>query len=198
GSGLGLSTAYGIVKQTGGYIWVDSIPGEGTRMQVCLPMSEGLPAAKAGGEAAAEETASGGETVLVVEDELSVRTIISKVLEQHGFRVLTASHPAEALARWGDSTTSVDLLLTDIVLPDMDGYELADRFARGHPRARTLYSSGYSPEAYGNRRHLRPGGAFLQKPFDSASLVAKVREALDNPSLAADGGDADGSGGGPT
>jgi PAS domain S-box-containing protein len=180
GTGLGLSTVYGIVKQSGGYIWVYSEPGRGSTFKVYLPRI-----AETEAEALEPEPpalpARGSETVLLVEDEDSVRQLVQELLESVGYEVLTAARPAEALRLAADYVGPLHLLVTDVVMPEMDGPELAQRLRGLRPDVRVLYLSGYSPGIVADHGVLEHGGTFLQKPFSAEALEVKVRETLDTP-----------------
>jgi signal transduction histidine kinase len=179
GTGLGLSTVYGIVKQSGGYVWLESEPGKGCRVHVYLPRSD-QPVPSRGLAAYGPVAASGsGETVVVAEDEEAVRSLVVEVLQGCGYRVLAAAGGRQALAlcrrrRRG----SIDLLLTDVVMPGMSGPELARQVARIHPEIRILYMSGYTDRAI-----ARPGPdlQLIEKPFHPSALARRVREVLDAP-----------------
>ena len=177
GTGLGLSTVYGIVTQSGGALELDSEPGLGTTFQIYLPLAE-----EAGetAEPGAEPVAAprGSETVLLVEDDDAVRNLAERVLAEAGYEVLTASGGWEALELVGRYPNPIDLLLTDVVMPGMNGPELADRLGALRPETRVLFASGYTDGAV-FRREL-PGGtpAFIAKPFTPDALRRKVREAL--------------------
>jgi PAS domain S-box-containing protein len=178
GTGLGLATVYGIVKQSGGYVAVSSEPGRGSTFQIYLPRVEaqGAPATRAP-EAAAP---TGSETILLVEDEDAVRVPARKFLEEHGYRVLEATNGEDALrVLQRHEGAPVDLLITDLVMPTMGGKELAQRFRALKPEAGVLYTSGYTTAAVGEDGTLEPGTAFLQKPFTPDVLARRAREVLD-------------------
>jgi len=177
GTGLGLSIVYGIVKQSGGYIWVYSEPGRGTTFKIYLPRVD---TAEAVAPHPPLRAATGQETVLVVEDELAVRRIAERILLRAGYHVITATGGEEALLMCEKLGDRIDLLLTDVVMPRMNGGELAGRLARVCPGLRTLFMSGYADHAIVNNQVLLPGTHFIGKPFSAAELTAKVREALDS------------------
>ena len=177
GTGLGLSTVYGIVKQSGGYIWVYSEPGRGTTFKIYLPRVDD-PSEGPVVPSTAALPAGGNETILVVEDEAAVRKLVCKTLEARGYRVLEAADGGEAVAIAG--TQSVDLLLTDMVLPGMGGGEIAARIRDIHPRAKVLYTSGYTDDVIVRRGLMERGAAFLEKPFTPSILARRVREVLDS------------------
>jgi PAS domain S-box-containing protein len=179
GTGLGLAMVYGTVKQSGGYIWVYSEPGRGTTFKVYLPRleesSESLDLPNA-----ATAVPRGSETVLLVEDEEGVRSMVRGLLESHGYRVLEAERARSALQFCQDEAQDIHLLLTDVVMPQMSGRELAERVASMHPEARVLYMSGYTDDAILHHGVLQPGVALIQKPFTPEGLMRKVREVLDS------------------
>jgi len=178
GTGLGLATVYGIVKQSGGYVWCHSEPGIGTRFQVDLPRVEGsIEVSPLGIEAG--EPAGGSETVLVIEDEDAVRSLCCRALERLGYRVLEAQSPEAALRRLREREDAIDLVLTDVVLPQMSGSQLAREILRLRPRARVLYMSGYADDAIVHHGVLAGGVSFLQKPFGADALARHVRATLD-------------------
>jgi two-component system cell cycle sensor histidine kinase/response regulator CckA len=181
GTGLGLSTVYGIVKQSGGYIWVYSEPGIGTTFKMYLPRVE-QPAERVPARSAAQPGLGGNETVLLVEDEEGVRTLIRQVLERNGYSVLQAAKPKEALELCRQHTAKIDLLLTDVVLAQMSGRELVQEVAPMRPEMKVLYMSGYTDEAIVQHGVLQPGTWFLQKPFTTQSLLRKLREVLEGKS----------------
>jgi PAS domain S-box-containing protein len=179
GTGLGLSTVFGIVKQSGGHITVESAVNKGTTFRVFLP---GARAFVAGVEGRSTEKAAykGHESVLVVEDDDSVRRIITMSLDKMGYRVYEAGGPASALALWQNLTGDhVDLIITDVVMPQMDGKRLAERLLESSSRTKVLFISGYTDDAIIHRGVLEDHLHFLQKPFTPDGLAQKVREVLD-------------------
>jgi len=179
GTGLGLATCYGIVKQNNGNIWVYSEPGHGTTVKIYLPRAEELVQSITHPEER-DATPGGSETILLVEDEQAVRELVARVLRSYGYVVIEAATGEEAIMIANAVGMSViDLLLTDVVMPQMGGRMLADRIIREHPTIRVLYTSGYTDTAIVTNGRLDPGMVLLQKPFTSATLVRKVREVLD-------------------
>jgi PAS domain S-box-containing protein len=177
GTGLGLSTCYGIVKQSGGNIWVYSEPGQGTTFKVYLPRVD---APATGVTRRSPVTmARGTETVLLVEDECSVRSLSERILRSAGYEVLAASNGGEALLLFEKHASGIDLLLTDVVMPRVSGRELAERLIGLRPGLKVLYMSGYTDDAIVHHGVLDPGTHFVGKPFSSADLTRKVREVLD-------------------
>jgi CheY-like chemotaxis protein len=176
GTGLGLATVYGIVKQSGGHITVYSELGLGSTFKVFLPLSEDAVAVPA---AAPRTAAAGGsEAILLLEDEPALREVIREVLETAGYTVVTGSTPQEALQTALDARTTVDLVLTDVVMPHLSGREAAARVREIHPQAPVLYMSGYTDEALGHHGVLDATEHFLQKPFSTDVLLDKVRQVL--------------------
>jgi PAS domain S-box-containing protein len=177
GTGLGLSTVYGIVKQSGGYIWVYSEKGMGSTFKVYLPRVdqpvEDLP------DRSSPRVQRGVETILVVEDEDGVRGLVREVLHKNGYSVLQARHGGEAMLLCERHAGRIHLLLTDVVLEQMSGHDLALRLCALRPDMKVLYMSGYTDEAIVHHGVLEPGTAFLQKPFTTEALARKVRSVLD-------------------
>lgn len=176
GTGLGLATVYGIVKQSGGNIWVYSEPGGGTTFKIYLPRVKGKVERVV--RAAPVELRGGGELILVVEDDPALRTLLSRMLELLGFQVDAAPNGKEALDRLESGEVEPVLLITDVVLPGMGGSELAERAQRLMPQLSVLYTSGYTDAAIVHRGILQSGAPFLQKPFTRADLATKLREVL--------------------
>jgi len=179
GTGLGLSTVYGIVKQTGGHVWVYSEPGMGTSIKVYLPA--------VGGEASndaprvPQHLSAGSETILVVEDEEILREVAVRILQSAGYTVLTASHGAEAIDRLSEHGPEVSLVLTDVVMPGMSAREMAASMAERFPSVRVLYTSGYTDDAVLRHGVLDVHLDFIGKPYTIEGLTRKVREVLDKP-----------------
>ena len=177
GTGLGLSTVYGIIKQSGGYIWVDSQPEEGTAFQIFLPQAEGESALKES-LPLSPQLLQGSETILVVEDNDLVRDMTSEVLKQYGYKVIEAPGGEKALKVIQEYPGKIDLLLTDVVMPDLNGRELADQVLTLRPGIRVLYMSGYTDNAIVQYGILNPGLAFIEKPFSPELLADKLRRVL--------------------
>jgi PAS domain S-box-containing protein len=190
GTGLGLSTVYGIVKQSGGNIWLDSTLGKGTTFKIYLPrVEESAEAAQEGAEKGeAEDLPRGRETVLVVEDDEGVRQLSARILNRQGYRVWEAVNGAEALRIIEQQKEPIDLMLTDVVMPQMGGKELAEKVQPLRPQMKVLFISGYMDDAVVHREILDSASHFLQKPFSPAALARKVREVLDGQQGRASGG----------
>ncbi len=177
GTGLGLATVYGIIRQSGGYVWVRSEPGKGTCFNIYLPPCSVAPAEVS--RVGTRETPRGAETILLVEDEDAVRNVIRKVLSKAGYAVLVAANGEQALKCVQDHPNPIHLLLTDVIMPKMTGRDLAERLVRLRPDTRVLYMSGYTPDSIVNQGALEAGIQFIQKPLLPAQLLAKVRALLD-------------------
>jgi signal transduction histidine kinase len=175
GTGLGLSTVYGIVKQSGGYIWVESAPREGTTFSIYLPRLDD-PATPAPPPVPSAVPA-GTETILLVEDEDQVRVFVEGVLRATGYTVLAAARPEQALTLADRHGGTIHLLLTDLVMPGLSGREVAERVTTMRPTVKTLYMSGYTDDVA--VRHGVAGSAYIAKPFTPAALAEKVRSVLD-------------------
>jgi CheY-like chemotaxis protein len=174
-----LATVYGIVKQHQGWIEVESQPGHGTTFRVFLPRS--VESADATEDQPAEKAVRGGtETILVVEDEVAVRELVCNLLAGHGYRILQADSGLKALQVWRDSKDRIDLLLTDLVMPDqMNGRELAEKLWAERPRLKVIFTSGYSADVVGKDFVLHRGLNYLQKPYHPNKLALAVRDCLD-------------------
>lgn len=182
GTGLGLSTVYGIVRQNGGHIGVDSELGQGTTFRIYLPRTEEtrMPI-RAPSRDVSPRAIHGSETILMVEDEGAVRQLATHILKGHGYQVLCAGNGAEALRLSREHQGAIDLLVTDVVMPGMNGEQLARRLQSERPGLRVLFMSGYSDELMARYRVLDEDSAFLAKPFTLEALARKVRAVLDAP-----------------
>ena len=179
GTGLGLAMVYGIVKQSGGDIRVFTEPGQGTTFKIYFPRLES-------GEETARESApfslrpagSGTETILVLEDETALRGLVREVLVRRGYTVLDTGNPAEAIAICEQRGETIDLLITDVIMPGMNGPQVVERISRLHPEMRVLYTSGYTAKAL-IEHGVGQRFSFFAKPFSPEALASKVREVLD-------------------
>jgi two-component system cell cycle sensor histidine kinase/response regulator CckA len=181
GTGLGLATVFGVVKQSGGSIYVYSEEGRGTTFKIYLPAAD--PASAAPPALAVEPvTERGSETILVVEDDERVRDLVRIMLETTGYEVVLVATAGDAERICGERRDGIDLVLTDVVMPEMNGRVLAERVAAISPTTRILFMSGYSDEAVYHHGVIRPDAAFLEKPFSARTLTRKVRETLDGGS----------------
>ena len=178
GTGLGLATVYGIVKQSGGYVWVTSEPGRGATFRVYLPLVDETPV-RAPERPHPERSVRGSETILVVEDEEPVRSLIQRFLTTQGYNLLIASGGDEALAVAAAADAPIALLVTDVVMPGLGGRALADRLVAQRPGLKVLFVSGYTDDDIGRRGVLDPRTPFLAKPFTPEGLLRKIRDVLD-------------------
>jgi two-component system cell cycle sensor histidine kinase/response regulator CckA len=184
GTGLGLPTVYGIVKQSGGGIWLHSELGKGTSFRIYLPRTEAGPVPRALGTPEAPQQQSRRQTVLVVEGEPALLSLVTRILGAHGHRVLKASSGSEARQQLLDNAGEIDLLLTDVMLPgSMQGHVVARHARPDYPDLRVLFMSAYTREVLTHDGRLEEGINFIEKPFTPDALAAKVREVLDGRSL---------------
>jgi two-component system, cell cycle sensor histidine kinase and response regulator CckA len=177
GRGLGLATVYGIVEQSGGQIAVESAPGQGTAFTIYLPRYWGPGAAV--GTADQRLPQVGTETLLLVEDEAAVRASVRRLLEWHGYTVLEARNGEDALRVYEANESGIDLVLTDLVMPEMGGHELIERLRAHNPALRVLFMSGYTERAFSSNGSMPPGTGFVEKPFTVETLLRRLREVLD-------------------
>ena len=178
GTGLGLATVFGVVRQSGGAIYVYSEEGRGTTFKIYLPVAADA-ARPLDGDSPPPSAARGDETIVVVEDDQGVRELVQLMLRGHGYEVLTAADGETAARLCAEHPGGVDLLLTDVVMPELNGRVLAERLEAMFPALRVLFMSGYSDEAVVRHGIIRPNTAFIEKPFSESGLARKVREVLD-------------------
>jgi two-component system cell cycle sensor histidine kinase/response regulator CckA len=178
GTGLGLSTVYGIVKQSNGSIWVYSEPGRGSTFKIYLPRVSEEPREEL--VPAEKSSLRGSETILVVEDDDNLRPLMTRILEPYGYRVLEACDPLQALELATELDDEIDLLLTDVVMPHMSGRDLSRRLAAAGRTMRVLFVSGYTDDAIVHHGVLDEDTEFLGKPFSPTALARRVREVLDS------------------
>ncbi len=180
GTGLGLATVYGIIRQAGGHVRIDSVPGTGTTVTAMFPATESGPAPVAAGRSSVPAK-QGGETVLVVEDEDALREVTRRLLTRNGYTVHVAAGGPEALKLIEDLDLPIHLLLTDVIMPKMLGKELAAAVTAARPAVRVLYMSGYAQPVLAERGTLEPGVRLVEKPFTEPDLLVHVRDVLDEP-----------------
>ena len=180
GTGLGLSTVYGIVEQSGGHIAVESAPGQGATFTIFMPRHTG-PGLAATGQVPADRRRlpGGSETLLLVEDEAAVRSSSRRLFERHGYTVIEARHGADALRIMEQLGRPVDLVVTDLVMPEMGGREMVERLRTRHPAIKVLFMSGYSERAVTSDGIMPPDTGFVEKPFTVEQLMRRTREILD-------------------
>ena len=179
GTGLGLATVYGVVKQSGGYVWVDSEPGKGASFQVFLPRVNAVSQPLAANPYLGENL-RGSETILLVEDAEPLRKLAASFLSSHGFEVLSAPDAEQALKIAAAHAGAIQLLVTDVIMPGQNGRVLAERLVSSYPGIKVLYISGYTDSFIAGHGVLGPESNLLNKPFTEEALIHKVREVLDS------------------
>jgi len=191
GTGLGLATVFGIVKQHEGWIEVTSHPGEGTTFEIYLPASDVISHPKEEQPRPTQELRTGAGNILLVEDESALREMTSLILQECGYSVVKAANGREAIEQWKRHCDHIDLVVTDIVMPEgLTGAQLADQLIAEHPDLKMLFTSGYSPEDVGTELERHPNTRFLEKPYTRLTLANAVRDLLDAPVVRADEGQA--------
>jgi len=180
GTGLGLAMTYGVVKQSGGFIWARSEPGAGTSFEIYLPRVPGEGAESERAQVVSTPAEGGSEAILLVEDEHVVLDLTASILKGAGYKVVTASTPNEALEKMAQQTDPIHIMITDVVMPNMSGPKLARKMLAEHPEMKLIFMSGYTDDAVVENGFRQPGSVFLQKPFSPNVLKAKVRELLDS------------------
>jgi len=179
GTGLGLSMVFGIAKQSGGYVWVESAPSKGSAFHILLPRTDAVPVASSALVPGQMSAGRGKETILVVEDQIEVRRLACAALRRSGYTVLEAANGNEALTTAGGYADRIHLLVADVIMPGMNGREVAEKLCAQSSNLKVLFISGYADDTMIHRATKAGAAGFLQKPFAPATLVAKVREILD-------------------
>jgi len=186
GTGVGLSTVYGIVKQHEGWIEVHSVIGHGTTFKILMPVTDAT-TPKDDAKPTFSENLGGDETILIVEDQDLIRDLVRTVLQKYGYRTLEASNGVEALKVWEDHRDQIDLLLTDMVMPaGISGKDLAKRLLAEQRQLKVVYTSGYNTDLLGQEFHVKKDTTFLQKPYQAQFLAKTVRDCLDSPARSLD------------
>jgi CheY-like chemotaxis protein len=179
GTGLGLAMAYGVVKQSGGFIWAFSEPGMGSNFEIYFPRVSGKDSGSKMTQSVSTPSKGGSETILLVEDEQIVLDLTASILKKAGYTVVTASTPKQALEKMAARTDPIQLMITDVVMPNMSGPKLASRMVAEYPEMKLIFMSGYTDDAVLENGLIQSGNTLLQKPFSPDALKAKVRALLD-------------------